>query len=159
MTDQVMHELDVRGPSVTRRCYGCGRAIYLATHGGWGMSSCAAGMCIACRRHALIILSNAAAHRLRLKDVSEMPMRAALNATDTAYYLSLTEGEILELVQRGQIPYKMLRDPLLFLIHDLDEWLNALPGVPVWEALARMHEAAQTPPPVKTIAHKHRRAS
>jgi hypothetical protein len=71
-------------------------------------------------------------------------MRAALNATDTAYYVSLSEGEILDLVQRGQIPYKMLGDTLLFLIRDLDDWLNALPGVPVWEAIARIRQAAET---------------
>jgi hypothetical protein len=84
-----------------------------------------------------------------------MRMRAALNATDTAYYLSLTEGEILELVQHGQIPYKMLGDTLLFLIHNLDDWLNALSGVPAWEALVRLHEEA-TAAPVSTIANRQR---
>jgi hypothetical protein len=37
-----------------------------------------------------------------------MLMCAVLNATDTAYYLHLTEGEILELVKLGHIPYKKL---------------------------------------------------
>jgi hypothetical protein len=77
-------------------------------------------------------------------------------ALDTAYYLSLTEGEILELVQRGQIPYKMLGDTLLFLIRDLDDWLNALPGVPAWEALVRLHEEATAATPVSTIANRQR---
>ena len=71
-------------------------------------------------------------------------MRAVLNATDTAYYLSLSEGEIRELITRGQIPYRRLGRTYLFLIRDLEAWFNALPGVSVYEALAA------TPPVERT---------
>jgi hypothetical protein len=63
-------------------------------------------------------------------------MRAILNATNTAHYLSLTESEVLELAQLGQIPYRILVGQYLFLITELDAWFAALPGVNVYEAIA-----------------------
>ena len=83
-------------------------------------------------------------------------MRAVLNATDTAYYLHLTEGTVLKLVKRGQIPYRRLGGQCLFLITELDAWFDGVPGVRVQESLARMHEAATAPAPVSTLADRPR---
>jgi hypothetical protein len=71
----------------------------------------------------------------------EMPVRAVLNATDTAYYLSLTEAAVLVLAKQGQIPYRELGGECLFLIKELDAWLGALPGVSVYDAIARIRQA------------------
>jgi hypothetical protein len=71
-------------------------------------------------------------------------MRAVLNATNTAHYLGLTESEVLELAQLGQIPYRILVGQYLFLITELDAWFAALPGVSVYEAIARGRQAEAT---------------
>ena len=63
-------------------------------------------------------------------------MRAVLDMTDAAYYLHMTEVALRELVKQGQVPYKKRGDKLMFVIRDLDAWLDALPGVSVKQALA-----------------------
>jgi hypothetical protein len=75
-------------------------------------------------------------------------MRAVLNATDAAYYLCLTEGAVLELAQLGQIPYRILAGQYLFLITELDAWFDALPGVAVYEAIARVRQAEAIEVPI-----------
>jgi hypothetical protein len=84
-------------------------------------------------------------------------MRAVLNATDTASYLSLTEAAVLVLAKQGQIPYRELDGECLFLIKKLDAWLGALPGVSVYDAIARIRQAeASATVPMPSAAPKLR---
>jgi excisionase family DNA binding protein len=61
-------------------------------------------------------------------------MSPVLNITEAACYTKLRERALLESVDRGEIPYRKHGKTLLFLRHELDHWLENLPGVKAPEA-------------------------
>ena len=52
-----------------------------------------------------------------------------LNTQECADYLGRTTGAIRNLVMRKAIPHRKVAGRLLFLRHELDQWIDQAPGV------------------------------
>jgi excisionase family DNA binding protein len=66
-------------------------------------------------------------------------LKAVLNVTDAAYFLSCRERAIIRLTREGRIPYRRLGRRLIFIQAELETWLSRLPGVRVTEAVDASH--------------------
>jgi excisionase family DNA binding protein len=56
-------------------------------------------------------------------------MKAVLTITDAAYYTGLRERDLMDLIDAQKIPYRKRGKKVLFLIRELDAWLDTLPGL------------------------------
>jgi len=56
-------------------------------------------------------------------------MRTVLTVEDVAILLGRTPKAVRRMVERGQLPYRKLGRRVLFLRAELEEFLNALPGL------------------------------
>jgi predicted DNA-binding transcriptional regulator AlpA len=59
-----------------------------------------------------------------------------LDVRSTAAKIGGTEKRVRNLVERRQIPFRRLGGRVIFLRHEIDEWLHCLPGCSVTEAQA-----------------------
>lgn len=73
--------------------------------------------------------------RKEAKLAQESSVKAVLSATEAAYYLGLSESTIRKLVSVGKMPFRRQGDRLLFIIQDLDLWVNSLMGLSAAEAI------------------------
>jgi excisionase family DNA binding protein len=74
--------------------------------------------------------------------------------TEVAYYCSLRECTILRLVRQGRIPYRRLGRTWLFLPHEIETWLHALPGVSMEAAVQASYVRLKRVPARKQILVK-----
>ena len=55
-------------------------------------------------------------------------MKAVLDLKNAAFYLDTTADAIRDLVKQDRIPYKKRGERVIFLVAELDAWLQSLPG-------------------------------
>jgi excisionase family DNA binding protein len=80
-------------------------------------------------------------------------MKAVFDATEAAFYLGYTEGAIRKLAQEGKIPYLKRGTKLMFLVRDLDRWLDGLRICNADDALKRngVEHVVETPSPHRRV--------
>jgi excisionase family DNA binding protein len=79
-------------------------------------------------------------------------MKAAFDRLSAAYYLSVPERVLTDLVDAGKIPHRKIGKKVLFIQRDLDAWLETLPGLSVKQALVHDTPAGIEPRPSSIAA-------
>jgi excisionase family DNA binding protein len=68
-------------------------------------------------------------------------MNKSLTIAEAARPLGLTEKAVRQRILRGQLPYRKLGMRILIPSNELDQFLAALPGRTVEEAITQLREA------------------
>jgi excisionase family DNA binding protein len=64
-------------------------------------------------------------------------LKPVLNPSECAEYLGVSTGTLLRRARAGEIPCRRLGNKIRFFIRkEIDEWVNALPGRTVGEAMS-----------------------
>jgi excisionase family DNA binding protein len=62
-------------------------------------------------------------------------MKAVLTVLEASYYTTIPAKTIYDLIRDRKIPYRKQGTRIVFLLDELDQWLHALPGLPVKELI------------------------